>query len=74
MQDVHTSLFHQRSTTDLNSATLTDGDGNAQHFSVGDTVLVPKEAVCGWTSTETVRKFYCIFLEKEATAEANAAE
>ena len=43
------------------SVTLTDGDGVEHHFKAGDTAYVPKGAVCGWKSTQDVRKFYVIF-------------
>lgn len=43
------------------AVTLTDKDGNDYLFKAGDTAYVPKGAVCGWKSTEYVRKFYCIF-------------
>jgi len=56
------------------SVTLTDGDGVEHHFSAGDTLFVPRGAVCGWKSSETVRKFYCIFIEKQAQAQSDAAE
>ena len=56
------------------SVTLTDGDGAEHHFSAGDTLFVPRGAVCGWKSSETVRKFYCIFIEKQAQDQSDAAE
>ena len=56
------------------SVTLTDGDGAEHHFSAGDTLFVPMGAVCGWKSTETVRKFYCIFIEQQAQAQSDVAQ
>ena len=56
------------------SVTLTDADGVAHNFAAGDTLFVPRGTVCSWKSTETVRKFYCIFIEKQAQAQSNAAE
>ena len=56
------------------SVTLTDGEGVEHHFSAGDTLFVPMGAVCGWKSSETVRKFYCIFIEQQAKAQSDAAE
>lgn len=55
------------------SVTLDDGQGRAQTFRAGDTFLVPLGAVNGWTSTEYVRKIYCIFQPKAAAAAAQRA-
>ena len=49
------------------SVTLTDGSGTELPIKAGETVYIPKGAVCGWRSAETVRKFYSIY------APANAA-
>ena len=56
------------------SVTLSDGAGNDQVFSAGDAAFVPKGANYKWTSTEFVRKFYCIFKPAEAVAASTAAE
>ena len=40
----------------------------------GHTFFIPKGAVVGWKGTEYVRKIFCIFLEKQAAAQADAAE
>ena len=56
------------------SVTISDGAGGEQVFKAGDTFFVPKGAMMGWKSTEYVRKIFCIFLEKEAAAQADAAE
>jgi len=53
--------------------TLT-GDNGTHTFRPGEAAVVPKGATYGWTSTETVRKIYCIFMEREAAAGAAAAE
>jgi uncharacterized cupin superfamily protein len=44
------------------SVTLTDGDGTEHVFAAGDAAYVPMGTRCSWKSTETVRKFYAIFV------------
>lgn len=56
------------------SVTISDGQGGAETFVAGDTFFVPKGAVIGWKSTEYVRKIFVIFIEKQAEAQASAAE
>lgn len=56
------------------SVTIGDGNGNDQVFSAGDALFVPKGAAYKWTSTEFVRKFYCIFKPVESVAASAAAE
>ena len=58
----------------LPATPISDGAGGEQVFKAGDTFFIPKGAVVGWKSTEYVRKIFCIFLEKQAVAEADAAE
>lgn len=43
------------------SVTLTDSEGSEHEFKAGDSVYVPKGAVCGWKSTGHVRKIYTTF-------------
>ncbi len=51
------------------------GDCEEMVFKTGEVAFVPKGAPYGWRSTETVRKIFCSFLEKEAAAaSAEAAE
>ncbi len=56
------------------SVTMSDGAGNEQVFKAGDTAYVPKGAPYVWKSTEYVKKFFCMFMPKEAAAASNAAE
>lgn len=56
------------------SVTLTDGEGKAQSFKAGDTLLVEQGARMSWKNSEPVRKLYCIFLPKAAAAKSQAAE
>ncbi len=44
------------------------GDCEEMVFKTGEVAFVPKGAPYGWRSTETVRKIFCSFLEKEAAA------
>jgi uncharacterized cupin superfamily protein len=55
------------------SVTLTDGQGDAQTFTAGDTFFVPMGAPCGWKNAEYVRKIYCIFQPRVAMGAAAAA-
>lgn len=48
------------------SVTLTDGEGVAHTFRAPDVFFVPYGVVNAWSSTENVRKFYCIFEEPGA--------
>ncbi len=51
------------------------GDGEETVFETGDCAFVPRGSPYGWRSTGTVRKIYCTFVEKQATAAgAEAAE
>lgn len=43
------------------AVTFTDNEGGTQHFSAGDTFLVPKGTPNAWTSEGTLRKIYCSF-------------
>ena len=57
------------------SVTITDEKGRAETFRAGDSFFVPQGLNNSWTSTEYVRKFYCIFQPKVAAAKtADAAE
>lgn len=42
------------------SITLIDEDGNEHFVKAGDAFFVPQGTVCGWRTTEYVRKFYAI--------------
>ncbi len=56
------------------SVTIGDGQGNDETFVAGDTFFIPKGAVVSWKSTEYVKKIFVIFIEKQAEAQASAAE
>jgi uncharacterized cupin superfamily protein len=43
--------------------TLTDDAGAEHNFTAPDVLLELPETVSAWTSTENVRKYYCIFEE-----------
>jgi uncharacterized cupin superfamily protein len=43
------------------STVLTDSSGQEHKFHAPDVLLVEKDTTMSWTSTESVRKFYCIF-------------
>ncbi len=49
---------------------ITDGDGNAQTFMPGDSFLIPKGTHCVWHMPETLRKYFVLFGDKSAAAEA----
>jgi uncharacterized cupin superfamily protein len=54
--------------------TISDGQGREEVFKKGDTLFVPKGAPLGWKCSEDVKKIYCIYLEKQKAAKAQAAE
>lgn len=45
-------------------ATLTDADGVAQSFGVGDAFVIPKGFTGTWETIEAVKKWYVIFEPK----------
>lgn len=45
-------------------ATLTDADGHAETFTVGDAFIIPKGFTGTWETIEAVRKWYVIFEPK----------
>ena len=47
------------------SMTLGEQDGTAHTFTAPDVLLETRGAITSWTSTETVRKYYCIFEESD---------
>ena len=51
---------HEMMTVLSGSLTLTDADGHAEIFTVGDTFFIPKGTKLIWEITETLRKFYMI--------------
>ena len=53
------------------SVTITNGDGVARKFSVGDTFLVPQGMIYQWDSDDYVKKIFCIFQPREALAKAS---
>ena len=42
------------------SLTVTNVDGQAETFTSGDSLFIPKGTKCTWHITETLRKFYMI--------------
>ena len=50
------------------SVTLTDGEGRAQTFRAGDTFFVPLGNRNSWQCNGYLKKIYCIFQPKAATA------
>jgi uncharacterized cupin superfamily protein len=47
------------------SMTLTEKDGTAHTFTAPDVLLETRGAITSWTSSEDVRKYYCIFEESD---------
>ena len=47
------------------SMTLGERDGQARTFSAPDVLLEARGAITSWTSSENVRKYYCIFEQSD---------
>ncbi len=59
-EEIESYPAHEMMTVISGSLTVTNVDGQAETFTSGDSLFIPKGTKCTWHITETLRKFYMI--------------